>query len=146
MVNERLGIVRPYDLKTTSSPVWQFRKSFEKYNYFRQAAFYTYALANTENFADYKDFTWEPFKFVVAQKKKDTPPIVYEVTQNDLHCGRWGGRLRKNNVKLKGFHNLIEDYQWHVQTEVWDMPRTEYLNKGKLDVFQLETKEINNLI
>lgn len=127
--------ISPIDLKTTGRSVLDFSGSFLLYGYYRQAAFYTYAL-QSEN-SPYKElleqgYKIEPFRFIVVETKKSSsmPALLYEVTPEVLELGRSGGIVK--NKKYKGYLELLEDYKWHFSTNQWDMSRELYENKGKI--------------
>lgn len=71
-------IVYPYDLKTSSSPEWDFEHSFLKWGYSIQARLYWRLLkANMMNDFYFKDFKLADYKFIVVNKATLTP-LVWE--------------------------------------------------------------------
>ena len=75
----------PIDLKTSGSPEWDFQHSFEKWCYMIQARLYWRLLrANMLKDPYFKDFTLEPYRFIVVNKNTLTPlvwkfPLTYSV-------------------------------------------------------------------
>ena len=122
--------ISPIDLKTTGKSALNFRSAFMKWKYYLQAAFYTEAVNfwknNDASLADYKI---NKFKFIVVETLGQNPPVIYEVTENDLNIGRNGGFDQYGNV-IKGFINLIEDLGYHEKAGKWDFPREIYENNG----------------
>jgi len=117
----------PLDLKTTGKSVLEFRNSFIKYGYFRQAAFYTEALRqwskrtpSSENGPknDISSYQFESFKFVVAEMDCVHDPVVYGCSIRDINIATHGGQL-KSGEYVKGFAELLEELKWHRRTDKW---------------------------
>lgn len=71
-------IIYPYDLKTSSSPEWDFEHSFLKWGYSIQARLYWRLLkANMMNDPFFKEFKLADYKFIVINKHTLTP-LVWE--------------------------------------------------------------------
>jgi hypothetical protein len=127
------GIVYPVDVKTTSQGVLNFPKSFIKWRYYLQAAFYTEAIRDYLIKEKLGDYTIEKFRFLVAERSLVTPPIVFVVTTTDLLAGTYGGKLT-DGTKVKGFAELIADLKWHIMCDLWDYPREIYEAKGAVEL------------
>lgn len=138
-VDHKAKTIQPFDLKTIGKGVWNFSSSFYQYGYYRQAAFYTYALHAwvLEVYPEIKDYTFLPFQFIVVESKKSSrqPAIIYQCSENDLRVGREGGCLKQWNDKcLKGYEELLEDWKWHMAKDYWLMPRDLYEQEGRLNL------------
>lgn len=143
LINHRDKTITPFDLKTTGMSVYSFPENFVRFAYFRQAAFYMLALLSEESpVAHLKGYDFLPFKFIVAETKPNSyhPAIIYNTSGTDIEVGLKGGSYMGR--KVKGVEELMENYRWHVATDLWDMPRELYLNKGELplNVFDDESK------
>lgn len=144
-INHKNRTIEPFDLKTTRS-VYDFPSSFLQYGYYRQCAFYLHAL-KTENspVRKYMDegYTFLPFIFLAVENKKSSshPVIIYETTDWDLHYGWFGGTVR--GKRYKGIEELMSDYQYHKNTDYWDLPVDLIKSKGriKLNVFDDSTEK-----
>ena len=67
-------VIYPWDLKTTSSPEYDFYKSFIKWNYSIQARLYWRVIKeNLKNDDYFKDFRVEDYRFVVANRDNPVP-------------------------------------------------------------------------
>lgn len=78
IVDYEKKIVYPIDLKTSSTPEWEFEKSFIKWHYLIQALMYYNILKENLRKDDYfKDFTIADYKFIVVNPKTLTP-LVWE--------------------------------------------------------------------
>ena len=90
-----------------------------------QAAFYTEALKSK-----YSAYEILPFKFIVESTTNPGNPLVFTCNQELLEIGK-SGRNAYNLCdkayvsdeytvymkfdKIKGFHQLIEDYKWYME-------------------------------
>jgi hypothetical protein len=132
--------IEPFDLKTTSSGVYNFENSFREYGYYRQAAMYLEAIKKDEYIKSLidKDYKILDFKFIVVDSKlsSNMASIIYQVSSNDMKVGLDGGYY--SGKHYPGINNLIEDLRFHLETEYWDLPRSVYINNGiiNLDAFR----------
>lgn len=126
------------DLKTTSASVYSFKESFAKWKYYLQASFYldatAYAVKDNSAFqaneeinvpSHYKEL---PFEFVVIGSGNTRRPLVYKCSQNDLYCGKYGGKI--GEIPIRGFDTLINEYDWHTDTMQYDYPKSIYDSNG----------------
>ena len=68
----------PCDLKTSSTPEWDFEKSFVKWHYYIQAVLYWNIIRiNMDADSYFKDFSLENYRFIVVNPKTLTP-LVWE--------------------------------------------------------------------
>jgi hypothetical protein len=113
--------VTPVDLKTTSSFLngW-VNYSFEKYGYDIQAAYYSMLMSqNMDSFA--KDYRLMPFEFVVYSFASETPfvvPLTYK-------------RISQDMTRV---YNLVNDFKWHIDKDLWEYPREVYENNGRITI------------
>ena len=101
---------------------------FIGYKYFIQAALYHHALNGfriQQNLLKYKIVDY--FDFVVANTFEE--PIIFRVESELLNLGMVGGTLR-NGRKIRGIKDLITDYKWHVENQLFDYPAKIYQNNG----------------
>lgn len=140
MINHVRKEIQPFDLKTTGMSVYSFPENFVRFGYYRQAAFYTQALLSKESpivplLED--GYKLLPFKFIVAETKPNSyhPAVIYNCTDNDIKVGLDGGYY--NGRRVKGVNELLQNYLWHKEHDLWDLPRELYVNNGEisLDVF-----------
>tara|TARA_Y100000593_G_C4216054_1_gene289276 strand:- start:380 stop:910 length:531 start_codon:yes stop_codon:yes gene_type:complete len=112
--------VHPVDLKTTGKSVLEFRNSFIKYGYFRQAAFYQEGI---KHWMKTQPKIWEyelkNFKFIVAEMACNHNPVIFECSDADLLAGKLGGNFIGGSKRVKGFAELLEDLKWHRENDNW---------------------------
>ena len=63
--------------------------------------------------------------------------MIFQVTENDLNCGREGGVIPGIGYR-RGYVQLIEDLNWHKANNYWDSSRElfESSHTVKLNVFE----------
>jgi hypothetical protein len=74
----------------------------------------------------------ENFRFIVVSSTDPYKPLVYKCTEEDLYAGRYGGKLKYNDEYQKGFDQLIDDMQWHIETNNYSYPREIYELDGEV--------------
>lgn len=140
---EEVTSVLPVDLKTMAGLTVNFgTMGFRNFRYDIQAAWYTEALRSpsstiTNIIGDNSNLFIHNFKFVVESTITQGTPLVYEVTDEVLHIGKYG-RPGVNTVDLdilfsqeevyqpisivkevKGFEFLIDEYLYY-QENGWE--------------------------
>jgi hypothetical protein len=127
-IDEEAKTIQPIDIKTTSDSVYFFPSSVLKFRYDIQAAFYTDSLRHM-----YPEYTVLPFKFIVAEKSNQNPPLVYTCTEKDLDIGRVGITL-PNGRRLKGYQTLMDELKWHQESGIWDYSKDYFINGGEFAI------------
>jgi len=137
----------PWDLKNTGVPVHRFRSQFVSYQYYLQAALYSYVLgsviAEAEEGAPVQEFIpldFNPsgykvdnFGFIVISSQDTVNPMRYKCTESDLYAGMSGGILSRGR-EVKGFIKLTEEYLWHKKNDLWSYPYEVYKGNGEVDI------------
>ena len=113
VVNHKNKTIQPIDLKTSSSPAYDFKENFIKFRYDIQAAVYSDIL-NTicAKVEDYNDYTVLPFIFAVVSRS-DMRPIAFEYnpyseSQADGLSYTVNGKEYKNKYYRKIFEELLK--------------------------------------
>lgn len=76
VVDYEKKIIYPCDLKTSSTPEWEFEKSFVKWHYLIQALLYHKLLRiNLDKDPYFKDFKLDDYRFIVVNPKTLTPLV-----------------------------------------------------------------------
>lgn len=89
----------PIDLKTSSSPEWDFYKSFIHWNYAIQARLYYKIIAeNLKNDPVYKEYVLTDYKFIVINKRSLTP-LVWTFSDTKTEGTLVYGK--NNNIELR---------------------------------------------
>ena len=138
--------IRPVDLKTTGKSVFAFRSSYLSFKYYIQAAFYTaalhYALKNEEEFAGVADYHVLPFQFIVQETNMYNPPHIFEVDEEDMFVAEYGGIVEGAGYEIRGFQDLIDELEYHQETEQWEYKREIYENSGVVSLKALAKTDI----
>lgn len=135
-VNHTSKRVRVIDIKSTGDYLSAFPKSVLRFRYDVQGSFYRYVL---NIFMSYhpilKDYTLdENFYFIVASTKEPTKSLSYYLNANDLLCAKEGGELNgEKRFKVKGWSEMIDNYQWYKSNMLSEYTREqyEYINKNE---------------
>lgn len=129
--------VQPFDLKTTGKSVYQFPLSFMQFGYYRQAAFYDYAMRS--EYSPVNDLLNNGYKmldfvFIVVESSKDSwnPPVVYVTTAKDRYHGLEGGTV--GGRYYKGINKLMSEYIYYKENDLWDIPKDLLDSHGNLEL------------
>lgn len=117
------------DIKVIGQSSLDFMNSFKRFKYYLQAAFYLSGFRHTYG-NELKDYTILPFNFIVGSSKYPNTPLNWSISDSDMNLGQFGGEV--NDVKFKGYEQLIADYLWHTENNLYDYPREVYQNNGTL--------------
>lgn len=128
VVDKETNTAYPIDLKTTASSTGAWMSIFWKFRYDIQAAFYTYGVINGGLKESLGVDKIHPFRFIVVNQDYPDNPLIYEMSEEILNLGQFGGTHYSR--EYKGFHQAIEQYQWHTKEELWDYPMEDYINEG----------------
>ncbi|HSH50366.1 MAG TPA: hypothetical protein VK982_01440 [Bacteroidales bacterium] len=126
-IDEDRKIIYPYDTKfLTDYSVFSFPKRFLQMYYYIQSGLYTYAINKwaKENYPDYKVVN---YNFIAISTKNLSLPIVFDAFDYTIPS-RIGFEI--NGRHYPGINQLIEDYRWHEENDLWSYRRELYENKG----------------
>lgn len=118
----------PIDIKTTGEYTTNFASAVKRYRYDIQGAWYT--LACKKAFPGYNVL---PFKFLVESTKAVGCPLVYIMSENDLHVGQWG-YSKSYSYPVYGFEKGIDDFKWHSKNNEWNYSREIFESKGHIEL------------
>jgi hypothetical protein len=94
--------IYPIDLKTSSTPEWEFFRSFIKWRYDIQARLYWQILKyNIDQHSEFKDYEVADFTFIVINKETLTPLSWV------FHDTKAAGTLRYGKLDLDKLYNRI---------------------------------------
>lgn len=141
IINLEKKLIQPIDIKTMGGNTKEFPKNAMRHRYDIQSSFYTLALKITDKLniplygeIDISKFQILPFKFIVeSTKSPGFLPLVYEISEEDMHIARFGGKKFTNiqtksklipkEYKIKGFEEAIDLYKWHEMNEQWELDK-----------------------
>jgi hypothetical protein len=136
VIDHEKQTITPYDLKTTSSSVYDFDRAYLRYSYYLQAGFYMLALNHDEFIQNLvkEGYTVTPFEFLVVNKSVDDySPVVRYTISNELIKSSKVGFIHEK-VEYKGYDELIEDFKYHLETNDWRYRASVIKNGGKIDL------------
>lgn len=141
IINLKKKLIQPVDVKTMGGNTKEFPKNAMRHRYDIQSSYYTLALKMVGKLniplygeIDISDFKILPFKFIVeSTKSPGFLPLVYEISEEDMHIARFGGKKFTNiqtksklipkEYEIKGFEEAIDLYKWHEMNEQWELDK-----------------------
>lgn len=137
--------IQPIELKTGAE---SFMKSYWRYKRYLQGAMYNKAAWKSvdEKYFD-DDYVVENIKFVYADTNLWYPPMIYQMTDDDINIATYGilynsiiGKsdpviaYRDNHWKVKGYTQLAAELEWHQKMDKWDYSYDVYQRDGEVDI------------
>jgi hypothetical protein len=128
IVDHEKKTVQVYDLKCT----WSVENFYNEYYLYRRAYIQGYLYREAAEFwaseMGYGDYTILYPQFIVCDSTNYMNPLVYEMTV-DSWQDAYGG-FEHNGREYPGVKQLIEDLQWALENNVWNISRENYINNG----------------
>lgn len=128
VVDHEKRTIQPYDLKCT----WSVENFYEEYYLYRRAYIqgHLYINAMWHHFKDLvdQDYTVLNMKFIVCDSTNYTAPLIYDMPQSAYENAEQG--FEHKGRKYPGVKSLIEDLQWAVENDKWNVSRENYINQG----------------
>jgi hypothetical protein len=112
----------PWDVKSAKS-LAQFKSNYRKFRYGRQGSYYSNLIV--QNFPGY---TVKPFQFLVIPTESGEYPEKFTMSESELYACA-DGFESKNGYRIKGWKDLIAEYEWHEMTGKWKHKK-EYYETG----------------
>ena len=134
IIDHNVRTIQPIDFKSTGKSNYGFQYDFWKFRYDFQAGTYYYGLRvqpDIKALVD-KGYTLLPFLYIVAEKESINSPFVFEITDDVLRIGLYGG-TRSNGKVMEGLAHAIERLKWHTKNDKWDYPKEHEID-GKLKI------------
>jgi len=150
-IDHRSKLIQPVDLKTGGEG---FMKSYWRYHRYLQGAMYTDAVhtAQWDRGTDLRGYTLEPMRFVYADTNLLHSPVIYKMTEKDVHAGQEGisyiepisGSVAEDKdtiyfgtlgqTKRKGYIQLTAELDWHTKMDIWSYDYDTYQKNGEVDI------------
>lgn len=122
--------IKPRDLKTGELG---FYKSFYEHKYYYQAAMYTLAIQYWMQENDLDDYELQPFEFVYFNSKYPEKPHIYKIDFGMINDYISGFECKSGYIK--GIEDLVLDYKWHIDNQIFDEDRSMYENNGVTTIY-----------
>lgn len=120
--------IRPYDLKTGSSPLTYFETSIIEYRYDIQHYLYTKGINDIKNelVDNSEEYTVIPLEFIYFDKANLEVPVIYKISPDyDI----FNGYETKFGRKMTGIKDLLEDYVFYMKNGT-QLPKRWVENNG----------------
>jgi len=128
VVDHTAKTITVYDLKCT----WSVENFYDEYYLYRRAYIqgYLYYWAAHHHFAELcaQGYLMANPKFIVCDSTNYSAPLIYEMT-NDTFVNAEEGFEYKGR-QYPGVYNLIEDLDWAIENDKWNISRENYINNG----------------
>mgnify|MGYP003670819147 CR=1 FL=1 len=133
VVNHKLKLIFPVDLKTGESPCKDFPMLFTAHRYYIQAALYREALkAIVDNDFELMGYDVRPFEFVYISKLNPNRPMKF-VVNDDMHVASLAGFEDRFGYVYKGVYPLMEDYYYSKHNNI-DYNEEEFNSDGVISM------------
>jgi hypothetical protein len=123
-----------YDLKT----VWAVEQFYTEYYLYRRAyiqgyLYYRAMLSFTKNKdSEYYNYSVNFPKFIVCDSTNYYNPLIYEMNKQDMIDAYEG--FEYNGRKYPGVREIIENLQFALNNNIWNISRENYLNNGVVNI------------
>ena len=121
-------IVQVYDLKCT----WSVENFYNEYYLYRRAYIqgflYHKAAESWANEMGYGDYTILYPKFIVCDSTNYMNPLIYAMSDVNMQDALNG--FEHKGREYPGVAQLIEDLQWALENDKWNISRENYLSNG----------------
>lgn len=119
-------VIQVYDLKCT----WAVENFYEDYYLYRRAYIqgYLYFLGIRHAFPNLSDYMVLFPKFIVCDSTNYSSPIIYAMSDISMTNAEEG--FEHKGKSYPGVYQLIEDLEWAIDTDKWNISKENYLNNG----------------
>ena len=131
--DDKSNRIYPLDIKTTSKSLHFFEDTIFDHRYDFQAAFYMELINQNiglikNHFEAPETPSVAPFRFIVESQKFQGAPLMFQMSDDAINIGRIGGK-RKGRM-YEGFTQAFERLDYHLETDLWNYRKEDYLNNG----------------
>jgi hypothetical protein len=126
IVDHDKKLITVYDLKCT----WSVENFLEEYYLYRRAYIqgYLYYHAAKHHFADLDGYNVLYPKFIVCDSTNYMNPLIYTMSIETFDNAEKG--FEHKGRKYPGVKQLIEDLNWALENDKWNISRENYINNG----------------
>ena len=128
IVDHKAKTVQVYDLKCT----WSVENFYSEYYLYRRAYIQGYLYHQGAGFwaseMGYGDYTILYPKFIVCDSTNYMSPLVYGMSESSMQNAEEG--FEHKGRTYPGVYSLIEDLDWAIETDKWNISKENYINNG----------------
>ena len=125
LIDDENKLIRPFDLKTTSRDIFNFKEIFYGYGYNIQAGLYYIAIQKwKERNLEYSDYDIDNFRFIVTPStlESDYPALIFKVSDSTMQeC-------------IEEVHHRLDLYRWYLNNKHFLLPKEVVDNAGELTI------------
>lgn len=137
IINHDRKTIKLYDIKTGSRG---FVDGFYEYKYYYQGGFYYMGLVKfIKSIPELSDYTVIPeFEFIYVGRSNPNIPLIYKMNAEWLNKSI-SGYESLSGIKVKGIEQLLEDYSWYKENEIYDISKEIHENRGVIELIPPRT-------
>lgn len=125
--------IQVYDLKC----VWSVEGFYSEYYLYRRAyiqalLYYRAMFSLTEEGEEFEGYNVLHPQFIVCDSINYNNPLIYTLDYQDMHDAYNG--FENNGRKYPGVKSLISDLKWAQDNDNWIISKTNYENKGLVNI------------
>jgi len=126
IVDHDKKLITVYDLKCT----WAVENFFDEYYLYRRAYIqgYLYYYAAKHHFAELDGYNVLYPKFIVCDSTNYSAPLIYSMNIDSFDAAEHGFTYKGR--EYPGVTSIIEDLQWAIENDKWNISRENYINNG----------------
>jgi len=131
-VDHKVKTVQVYDLKCT----WSVENFYEEYYLYRRAYIqgflYHKAAESWASEMGYGDYTILYPRFIVCDSTNYSSPLIYAMSDINMQDALNG--FEHKGRTYPGVASIIEDLDWAIKNDVWNISRENYINNGVVNL------------
>jgi hypothetical protein len=126
--------LQAFDLKCSFSVEGFYYNYYLKRKSYIQAFLYYKALESlTKDVkSEFYGYTTLPTAFIVCDSINYYNPLIYELSFDDLQDAYLG--FTHNGKEYPGVKNLIQELEWSVEMNIWNMSAKNYASNGRVNI------------
>jgi hypothetical protein len=130
VIDHQEKTVQVYDLKCT----WSVENFVSEYYLYRRAYIQAYIYWRAilqlviDPICEFYNYHTLPPKFIVCDSINYYSPLIYDLTIDDLNDAYLGFEYK--GKKYPGVKEIIEDLNWSMDNNIWNISRKNYLSNG----------------
>lgn len=133
-IDHKKKLISIYDIKTGAEVPSKFQNSFYHFRYYLQVVSYYMAVAYIiSTIPEFASYTIDKFRFIYISKKLPNTPCIYEVDDKLLNSF-FDGWTDGTGMYNKGFYQLVAEYAYYTENEVYDTEKKIIDNNGVLNI------------
>lgn len=133
IIDHKEKTIEPYDLKC----VWAVEGFYKEYylyrkTYIQMLLYYQACISLTKVGCRFEGYTVKLPVLLVCDSTAYYSPLLYTLTEKDMNDALNG--FEANGRFYEGVESIIKNLKWAINEGIWNISRTNYLNRGKVNI------------